>query len=39
MLQGIQGKHLGEKVLQCFKDAVYDGTVRVVRSLLLTNPK
>ena len=39
MLQGIQGKHLAEKVLQCFKEAVYETTMKVVRSLMLTKPK
>ena len=35
MLQGIQGKHLAERVLQCFRDAIYDATMKAVRSLLL----
>ncbi|KAG2485571.1 hypothetical protein HYH03_015735 [Edaphochlamys debaryana] len=39
LLQGIDGKALAEKVLQCFRDAIHDVTTRVVRSLLLTKPK
>ncbi|KAG2448902.1 hypothetical protein HYH02_006250 [Chlamydomonas schloesseri] len=39
LLQGIDGKALSDKVLQCFKDAIHDVTTRVVRSLLLTKPK
>ncbi|KAG2432824.1 hypothetical protein HXX76_008558 [Chlamydomonas incerta] len=39
LLQGIDGKALADKVLQCFKDAIHDVTTRVVRSLLLTKPK
>ena len=39
MLQGIQGKHLSEKVLQCFKEAILESTMKVVRSLILTKPK
>lgn len=39
LLQGIDGKALAEKVLQCFKDSIADVTTRVVRSLLLTKPK
>jgi hypothetical protein len=68
MLQGIQGKHLAEKVggvvfvfgvfvthllitlmrvghssseqvPQCFKEAIYEATMKVVRSLILTKPK
>lgn len=35
MLQGIQGQHLAEKVLQCFQEAVVDATIRAVRSLRL----
>lgn len=38
LLQGIDSKALGDKVLQCFKDSIYDVTTRVVRSLLLTKP-
>lgn len=39
LLQGIDGKALADKVLQCFTDAIHDVTTRVVRSLLLTKPK
>ncbi|GIL58297.1 hypothetical protein Vafri_13375 [Volvox africanus] len=39
LLQGIDSKALADKVLQCFKDSIYDVTTRVVRSLLLTKPK
>ncbi|GLC36679.1 hypothetical protein PLESTB_000129400 [Pleodorina starrii] len=39
LLQGIDGKALADKVLQCFKDSIHDVTTRVVRSLLLTKPK
>ncbi|EFJ46296.1 hypothetical protein VOLCADRAFT_93432 [Volvox carteri f. nagariensis] len=39
LLQGIDGKALAEKVLQCFKDSIHDVTTRIVRSLLLTKPK
>lgn len=39
MLQGIQGKHLSERVLQSFKEAIFESTIRVVRSLILTKPK
>jgi hypothetical protein len=39
MLQGIQGHHLAEKVIQCFKEAIMDSTMKVVRSLILTKPK
>ncbi|KXZ47615.1 hypothetical protein GPECTOR_34g774 [Gonium pectorale] len=39
LLQGIDGRALAEKVVQCFKDAIHDVTTRVVRSLLLTKPK
>ncbi|GFR44590.1 hypothetical protein Agub_g5868 [Astrephomene gubernaculifera] len=39
LLQGIPPRSLGDKVLQCFKEAIHDATTRVVRSLLLTKPK
>lgn len=38
MLQGTQGRHLGEKVIQCFRDAVHDSMSKVLRSLLVTKP-
>jgi hypothetical protein len=38
MLQGISGNALADKVLDCFKDAIHDHSVRVVRSMLITQP-
>jgi hypothetical protein len=39
MVQGISGAALADKVLDCFKDAVHDHSVRVLRSMLITQPQ
>jgi hypothetical protein len=39
LLQGLDGKGLADKVLQCFRDSITDVTTRIVRGLLLTKPK
>ncbi len=39
MLQNVSGHTLAERVLQCFKDSLHDVTLRVIKSLLLTQPK